>query len=70
MTFRTHVGEQVRAARVSFARVVRKAESTPSAALIVVQIGSARVEIAAGVDRTTLSELLHALAGSPWGAQS
>lgn len=55
-------GSSGEAARVSIARVVRKsAAPEPTTAPIVVQIGLARVEIAAGVDGATLSEVLRAL---------
>jgi hypothetical protein len=59
---------RVQDATVPIARVVRKAAvSLPSVAPIVVHIGSTRLEISAGADRTMLSELLHALADSPLG---
>jgi hypothetical protein len=59
--------KQAQSARVVLARVVRKASvSTLGAAPLVIQVGSARVEVTAGADRETLSELLHALADSPW----
>src|ERR1700755_339597 len=55
-------------ASVSLARVVRKV--VPTAAPIIVHIGDMRLEISVGTDRATLSELLHALADSPWGDRS
>jgi hypothetical protein len=49
------------------ARVVRKAPDEASKhAPIVLQIGPARLEIGLGADQTTLSNLLLALAGTPW----
>lgn len=57
-------------ASVSIARVVRKAAvSVPTAAPIVLHLGSAHVEISAGTDRAALSEVLHALAESAWGSR-
>jgi hypothetical protein len=62
--------KQPQSARVALARVVRRTSaSTLAAAPLVIQVGSARVEVATGADRETLSELLHALADSPWGGQ-
>ena len=54
---------------VRLARVVRKrsARRAPKAALIVVQIGRARVEVAADTDRNALSVVLEALAATTWG---
>jgi transposase len=49
------------------ARVVRKApDEAGKCAPIVLQIGSARLEISRGADQTTLSNLLLALAETPW----
>jgi hypothetical protein len=59
-----------RGQRVPMARVERKAER-PSAnsSPIVVQVGGARVEVTADVDRNTLSVVLEALASVPWEAK-
>jgi transposase len=49
------------------ARVVRKApEEASKHAPIVLQIGPARLEIGRGADQTTLSNVLLALAQTPW----
>jgi hypothetical protein len=52
------------------ARVMRKADK-PSAksSPIVVQVGQARVEVTADVDRDALSVVLEALASVPWEAK-
>jgi transposase len=57
-----------RGQRMPLARVVQKAEKRPLAksSSIVVQIGQARVEVTADVDRNTLSVVLEALARAPW----
>ncbi|HET6336271.1 MAG TPA: hypothetical protein VFG30_23780, partial [Polyangiales bacterium] len=58
---------------VRLARVVRRTDGdgkrvqgTP----IVVQVGRARVEVAADTDRAALSMVLQALAAAEWGARS
>lgn len=52
------------------ARVVRKApDETPNHSPIVLQVGPARMEIGRGADPTTLSNLLAALAQTPWGGR-
>lgn len=50
---------------VPLARVVRtRQESAPRTTAIVVCVGDARVEVAAGVDRSALSAVLEALLGA------
>lgn len=49
------------------ARVVRQAsDEAPKHAPIVLQIGPVRLEIGRGADQTTLSNVLMALAETPW----
>jgi hypothetical protein len=60
----------LRGQRMPMARVMRKADK-PSAksSPIVVQVGQARVEVTADVDRDALSVVLEALASVPWEAK-
>ena len=52
------------------ARVLRKAPDEASKpAPIVLQIGPVRLEIACGADQTTLSNILLALAETPWARE-
>jgi hypothetical protein len=52
---------------IRLARVVRKAADEASKhATIILQIGPARLEIGRGADQTTLSNILLALADTPW----
>jgi hypothetical protein len=57
---------------VPMARVVRsKAAQNPRpCAPIVIQVGSARVEVPSDADRDTLSAVLQSLADTAWGARS
>ena len=58
---------------VRLARVVRRAEHEHVRAgggAIVVQVGPARVEVPASVDRTALATVLEVLAATRWGARS
>ena len=53
--------------RMPLARVVRPTEKrSTKPAPIIVQVGHARVEVTADVDRSTLSLVLKALASVPW----
>ena len=62
--------QRAQESRVSIARVVRKANAPIAVApSIVVQLGDLRVEVSSGVERAALSELLDALANSPWGVR-
>ena len=55
---------------VRLARVVRKApDEATNHAPIVLQIGPARLEIGRGADQTTLSNVLLALAETPWAGE-
>ena len=51
------------------ARVVRTAPEASKHIPIILQIGAARLEIGRGVDQTTLSNVLSALAQTPWGGR-
>lgn len=56
---------------VPIARVVReRSQPARGRAPIVIQVGSARVEVAGDVDRAALSAVLQTLADTSWGAQS
>jgi len=59
----------VEGARVPLARVVRTLPSppTPTAASVVVELAGARVELRAGVDRTTLVTVFEALRAAVGG---
>jgi hypothetical protein len=60
-----------RGQRMPMARVVRKTGKQPTAksAPIVVQVGHARIEVTADMDRNTLSVVLETLACVPWEAK-
>jgi hypothetical protein len=64
-------GSSARTRSVPMARVVRE-RSRPArgSALIVIQVGSARVEVGGDIDRDALSAVLQTLADTSWGAQS
>ena len=65
-------GSTKRKAGVAMARVVRSgaAEASSPRTPIVIQVGNARVEVTADVDRGVLSTVLQSLADTCWGARS
>jgi hypothetical protein len=54
--------------RVALARVVTRASVVEGRTVIRIEVGGARVEVAAGADRATLTAVLESLRDAPTGA--
>jgi len=61
-------GPEAGKARVALARVVSRASTPEARAAIRIEVCGARVEVAPGTDRATLSAVLDALRAAPTGA--